>query len=217
MMILTWIFIEEKLPLPPDAVINNTRDGKWEITSGSINYTIAEESGALYVFMSTRGAGFLGVGVNDHEATQAMVSHPVQAGFETGETATEKAAYAVYNVVSYSVLLPLPQTGLMPFHSPFTDAFEITGPLAFMGPTLFWEMANYMYYIFWINLLLGAFNALPMIPMDGGVTFRDLIHSTALKIKKDKEKADTIANAATLGMTLFLVATIIWVFIAPWI
>ncbi len=202
--------------LQPDSNISEIGKDTWNITSGSYNYTVEERNDGLDVYVWTRGMGFLGVAVNDHEATQKMLAAPVQSAMESGRTPGEKAGYTVYNLIYYSVMLPLPITGVMPFQPPVTDAYVINGPLAGLGGG-FWIIASGLYYIFWLNLLLGAFNALPMVPMDGGAVFRDLVHTAVSKFQKNKEKADNIANSVAVAMSLLLVGVIVWVFIAPWI
>lgn len=37
-------------------------------------------------------------------------------------------------------------------------------------------LTNLMFWLIWVNILLGFFNLIPMIPFDGGHLFRDLVH-----------------------------------------
>jgi membrane-associated protease RseP (regulator of RpoE activity) len=46
------------------------------------------------------------------------------------------------------------------------------GAASVLGPTGFIVAANALYWLFWLNLMLGTFNALPAGPLDGGQMFR---------------------------------------------
>ncbi len=63
--------------------------------------------------------------------------------------------------------------GRAPIQEPATDFYAITGPWSALPPWAFWFLANIAYWMFWLNLMLGATNALPAIPLDGGYVFRD--------------------------------------------
>ncbi|HKZ48619.1 MAG TPA: site-2 protease family protein, partial [Thermoplasmata archaeon] len=72
--------------------------------------------------------------------------------------------------------ISLPFLGLMPMSAPLSDFFVVTGPWAALPDWLFWTLASGAYYMFWLNLMLGATNALPAVPLDGGYIFRDALH-----------------------------------------
>lgn len=76
--------------------------------------------------------------------------------------------------------LALPFVNLSPFPTAFHDIYEIGGLLAGLGAG-FWVLANTLYWLFWINVVLGTFNALPLGPLDGGHMFRHTIHWIARK------------------------------------
>lgn len=71
--------------------------------------------------------------------------------------------------------LALPFINLAPFPSAFHDVFTVTGVLGGLGGG-FWVIANSLYWLFWLNIVLGTFNALPMGPLDGGHMFRHTAH-----------------------------------------
>lgn len=49
-----------------------------------------------------------------------------------------------------------------------------TGALAGLGSS-FWPMADLFYWLFWLNFMVGTFNALPLKPLDGGHMFQDAV------------------------------------------
>ena len=55
---------------------------------------------------------------------------------------------------------------------PWTDHFVVTGPLAGLPEPVFYGLATFLYWVVWLNLMLGTFNALPAGPLDGGQMFR---------------------------------------------
>ena len=73
---------------------------------------------------------------------------------------------------------------------------EINGPLSVIPENVFWITVNTLYWIFWLNLLVGMFNVLPIIPLDGGFLYLDALGSLVSRIKKDisEKRRDTIGG-----------------------
>ncbi|NIP35131.1 MAG: peptidase, partial [Thermoplasmata archaeon] len=69
----------------------------------------------------------------------------------------------------------------------------------------------------WLNLMVGIFNALPAIPLDGGYIFRDGFSWLIQKLKPTRKRDDIDAMATRLTMTisLLILFLIIWQFIGP--
>ena len=63
-------------------------------------------------------------------------------------------------------------TGVDVLASPYNDLFLVSGPMAFLPDAVFFGTASLLYWIVWLNLMLGTFNALPAGPLDGGQMFR---------------------------------------------
>ena len=74
--------------------------------------------------------------------------------------------------------------GYNPIASPFTDAYTISGPLSILPPEGFWIIVNAIYWIAWLNLMIGIFNILPMVPLDGGFLFNDAIRAVLSVLKR---------------------------------
>jgi membrane-associated protease RseP (regulator of RpoE activity) len=62
--------------------------------------------------------------------------------------------------------------GFSPLPPAFEQLYVIQGPLAAVPPWAFWVVTNSLYWIFWLNLMVGTFNALPAGPLDGGQMFK---------------------------------------------
>ena len=101
--------------------------------------------------------------------------------------------------------------GYNPIAAPFTDSYAITGPLGFIPTDAFWIIVNSIYWIAWLNLMIGIFNILPMVPLDGGFLFNDAIRSIVLKIKKSvsDENLDKIVRKVSLVVSLIILFVII--------
>ena len=168
--------------------------------SDQYNYTLVE---------GDRGSGFLGVGVRGASEFIESLAHPITSA---GDDVQKRR----FNILQYVFILPMDfDMKILPFHSPLTDVYEVQGPLAALPTPVFWIMANAFYYLFWINLLLGIFNALPGVPLDGGYVFKDTMDGmmVRLKPKMTEEKRKTVINTLSLSLAflilLFLMMTII--------
>ena len=91
--------------------------------------------------------------------------------------------------------------GYNPIIEPFTDSYVISGPLSVIPTEMFWIIVNVLYWIFWLNLAIALFNALPIIPLDGGYIFKDIIE---LFVNKATSKKVTIIISLALAILLFI-------------
>jgi membrane-associated protease RseP (regulator of RpoE activity) len=119
-------------------------------------------------------------------------------------------------VYSFFIVLALPIFGLEGFNpiiSPFVESYTIEGPLAALPTNVFWIIVNILYWVAWLNLMVGIFNILPMVPLDGGYLFSDAIRTIVKRLKKDisDEKSEKIVGKVTLIFSLF----ILFVILAP--
>ncbi len=121
------------------------------------------------------------------------------------------------DMMFFYISLPFTNPPLQPPSQGIKQAFEVTGPLASLGDSGFWVTANLLYWIFWLNLMVGIFNALPAIPLDGGYIFRDGFSWLIQKLKPTRKRDDIDAMATRLTMTisLLILFLIIWQFIGP--
>lgn len=113
-----------------------------------------------------KGRGFMGV-----------TTFPMEA---LGALRDVNAAPLDFGVggIAFYVSQPFPVfggAGFSPLPSAFQDLFVIEGPLAALPPSLFWVLANSLYWVFWLNLMVGTFNALPAGPLDGGQMFKAIL------------------------------------------
>ncbi|HLE46950.1 MAG TPA: site-2 protease family protein [Candidatus Thermoplasmatota archaeon] len=113
----------------------------------------------------------------------------------------------------YYVGLPFEALGgNFPLVGPYNEFIETP-----FHPPTFWFLANLFYWLFWINLMLGLTNALPIVPLDGGHMFKDFIGGFLEKRNpaQPPERRETTVRRVSLTVTLFLVFVIILQFFAP--
>jgi membrane-associated protease RseP (regulator of RpoE activity) len=111
----------------------------------------------------------------------------------------------------------LPIAGMEPVGAPTTSFFAITGPLAALGTGGFWILANVLYWLSWMNLLLGLSNALPLFPLDGGLIFRDFVAAATARVKRtwDPGRLDAFAGRVAVISSVAVVFLLLWQFVAP--
>jgi hypothetical protein len=173
------------------------------VLTDQYNYSEREED---------RGKGFLGIGGPGAGEFVESLAHPVtSAGWNTAQRR--------YNLAQYFFFLPMDlQSKILPFHSPLIGAYEVTGPLAVMPTALFWILANVFYYLFWLNMLLGIFNTLPAIPLDGGYVFKDGMDKALEKFKPkmNEKRREEVINKLSLSFALFILLLLIMLIIGPY-
>jgi membrane-associated protease RseP (regulator of RpoE activity) len=154
---------------------------------------------------SAAGRGFLGVGLS-----------PLTPS-ETLSALTSPLTYPSGPLIGFTTWIILPIAGLEPVASPTTSFFHLSGPLAALGGADFWILANLLYWLAWMNLLLGLSNALPLVPLDGGLLFRDFAGGLLARLKRgwDAAKLDRVTSQLAVLSSLTVLFLLAWQFVAP--
>jgi membrane-associated protease RseP (regulator of RpoE activity) len=86
----------------------------------------------------------------------------------------------------------------------------------FHAPT-FWVLANLAFWVFWINLMVGITNILPMLPLDGGHIFREAAGSVVGRLRPglSSERRDRIVGVIATGMSFLILGAFIIQIAAP--
>ncbi len=110
-------------------------------------------------------------------------------------------------------------SGYNPIAKPYTYSYQIIGPLASIPNNVFWGLINVLYWIFWLNLAVGIFNSLPIVPFDGGFILRDMIGISVKKIKKDisDERKEKIVKKISLLISLIVLFLVLFPFFFKYI
>jgi membrane-associated protease RseP (regulator of RpoE activity) len=184
-------------------------------TTPGENVTVAYYSASLGRSLSTtvrlapspsvKGRGFLGVAVNaitPAEMKQVLIS---PLGSDQGPFAGS------------ADWLVLPLAALEPVQGSTTSYFHLTGAFAGANPNAFWVGANILYWLAWMDLLLGLSNALPLFPLDGGLLFRDFAASLAARVKRgwNAARVEAFAGRAVTASSLLVLLLLVWQFVVP--
>ncbi len=151
------------------------------------------------------GRGFLGV----------EPSYVTPAGLLT--TMATPWASSSGALTGFLTWIVLPPAGASPVTGPSLSFYRATGPLAGLGVDNVWVLANLLYWLTWMNLLLGLSNALPLIPLDGNLLFRDWVSGIAARVRKGwtASQLEIFSGKMTVAASLLIVFLLLWQFVAP--
>jgi membrane-associated protease RseP (regulator of RpoE activity) len=151
------------------------------------------------------GRGFLGVGLAFLTPTGLRQEFTWPLGNPDGP------------LVGATTWIVLPLAGLQPVGGATMSYFHLVGPLAGLGPDGFWVLVNLLFWLSWMNLLLGLSNALPLIPLDGGLLFRDFSAGLLSRLRRgwDAARLDAVAGRLTVAASVMVIFLIVWEFVAP--
>jgi len=95
---------------------------------------------------------------------------------------------------------------LAPYNIPFSDAMNVFYTSS-IGDA-FYPLANLLFWIWFININLAIFNALPIYPLDGGQAFKVLLQVVG-KNRLSERNVKWITNGVTIAMVLLVISMII--------
>ncbi|MEM0129382.1 MAG: site-2 protease family protein [Thermoplasmata archaeon] len=113
--------------------------------------------------------------------------------------------------------LLLPIAGLEPLQGGPASFYHMVGPLGAVGPGAGWILLNLLYWFAWMNFLLGASNALPLVPLDGGLLVRDYASALAARLRRgwDAVRIDRFGSSFAVASSLAVLLLLLWQFVVP--
>jgi membrane-associated protease RseP (regulator of RpoE activity) len=188
------------------SITNVTLDSKLEYYEDN-NVAVADD----FVDVGFLGinSAYLGASIMDPDELLAWLNDPYDGVTDASGFFTSSMRY-----------IALPFYGLAPVQAPLTELFEPTGAFEWMGTGGFWIFSNCLYWIFWLNIMVGLTNALPAVPLDGGFIFKDGLDGIVSKFKKnatdeEKEMIKQKLGKITTFLALLIFFLIIWQMIGP--
>ncbi len=189
-----------------------------------LNTTLALASGA-----QPKGyMGFSGADLSDNSIgilvgmmdAQGQLSALQNMLSPTGNTIVDKAM-SVVEGLAVIMFMPLWEvmggfTGISVFQSDLASLYHPIGWAAGLGNGVFY-MALALFWIGWLNMNVGLFNCLPMIPLDGGHIFREVTRVTVGRFIRDGKKVDRISKAIVNGFAITLFSSLVFMIVAPYI
>jgi membrane-associated protease RseP (regulator of RpoE activity) len=111
------------------------------------------------------------------------------------------------------VSLPIGEVRDAPYLSVYLPSFYD----APWGGDLFWPLATLLFWIFWINLMVGLTNILPMLPLDGGHVFRDVVGGILERLRPamDPVRRDRVVGRTAGIVSFAILAAFILQIIGP--
>lgn len=173
--------------------VNATLGNRWDLLTPSQQQQVLQEN-ATYAEQLQNDA-FLGVAPFFQEATQNALAHPV------GE---------LQNFLFY-VGLPIGEIQNAPYLSFYLPTFYETP----FNADVFWPLVSATFWIFWINIMVGLTNILPMLPLDGGHLFRDGLGGVLERFRMDAEKRTKIVNGTATILSWAILAAVILQIVGP--
>jgi membrane-associated protease RseP (regulator of RpoE activity) len=81
----------------------------------------------------------------------------------------------------------------------------------------FWVIGTMIYWIFWINLMVGLTNILPMLPLDGGHIFRDAVGVVVAKVRPamERERRERMVGKMAAIMSFIILGTFLLSVLGP--
>jgi membrane-associated protease RseP (regulator of RpoE activity) len=131
-------------------------------------------------------------------------------GIGVGDLMTEQRLEIYQTLTPQSLVLYMIPPALAPGLVPFSDALT---PFykSWLGPQ--WAVyANVFFWIWFVNVNVAIFNALPIYPLDGGRMFN--IALKKIIRRKDSEK---LINAITAAVTATLILVLILIIVVPFV
>ncbi|MFP4000809.1 MAG: site-2 protease family protein [Thermoplasmata archaeon] len=187
-------------------------DGKSDDVQLKISYfrkddsDYARENNSLNLKDGLMGVnlGYFGVVTQEADWIIQLLSRPL-SGAENG-------AEALQNAAGY---ISLPLLGLSPLPEQIAEQYEVNGPLSMLPTSSFWVLANSLYWIFWLNILLGLFNALPAVPLDGGHLINDWMEGLSERLGLNEETGKKLSSSVTYALALLVLFLLMWSMIGP--
>ncbi|MBX0296311.1 site-2 protease family protein [Haloarcula nitratireducens] len=182
--------------------------------------TLAERDGAdSGVLTSSFRAGISGFEVNDFGIDQYPAATFLE--FIGGDSENPNAERGFSFVQRVFAILILPFIGVAGgfgynfagFTGIAANFYTVQGPLAALGTTPVFLLANALFWTGWINLVIGQFNCVPTFPLDGGHILRATTESIVSRLPvPDRRRATT---AVTVAVTVSMIAGLVLMVFGP--
>ncbi len=179
----------------PGDVVSITYYDKSAGTNVDTTITLGDNGGKGYVGITTTLSGVslttpsivLNSGINPYYGRDGL------SGYVNGTIG--------YLANAFNGFSPIPESTQWWYHS------------SFASDDVFWVLMSLVYWIFWLNIVLGVTNALPAVPFDGGFLFMGGVEWISEKFIRNEEKrkrvVDTICSATTYFMILALILVLV--------
>ncbi|MCH1540494.1 MAG: site-2 protease family protein [Candidatus Poseidonia sp.] len=172
------------------------------------------------------GDPFMGViGLSQGTAGIDRLAGPLSPRFEGN--LGQRALYLPFHLLTI-MLVPFELNGVA-IH-PFEEGLLQAGDgivASIVGTNVLLFMASFLFWLMWVNILLGFTNLIPMVPFDGGHMFKDMVHGTLSGIKRLGRKlklwdlhpmwVDHLSHKASSYSSLMLLGMVLFTILIPYL
>ena len=172
------------------------------------------------------GDAFLGVeGLSEGTAGVDRLAGPFSPRWE-GNFA-QRALSVPFHILTI-LLIPF-ELGGVAIH-PFEEALMVAGDGivgSILGTDVLMFFCHLLFWLMWVNILLGFTNLIPMVPFDGGHMLRDMLHAFLSGVKRVGRKlklwdlhpmwVDHISTRASSYSSLVLLVMLLFTMVIPYL
>ncbi|WP_276249705.1 site-2 protease family protein [Haloarcula rara] len=94
-----------------------------------------------------------------------------------------------------------------------TNFYTVQGPLAALGESTVFLLANVLFWTGWINIIIGQFNLIPTYPLDGGHILRASTESVVSRLPVPGRRS--LTTAVTLAVTASMIGGLFVMLFGP--
>ena len=166
-------------------------------------------------------SGVSGIEVNDFGLDQYPAATFLNAiGGDPG-SGNQASDAGFFRQIYFAFILPIvgeaPGGGLGYNFPGFTgfwiDFYTVQGPLALLGESPVFLLANALFWTGWINIVIGQFNLIPTYPLDGGHILRASTESVVSRLPVPERR--TLTTAVTLAVTVSMIGGLFVMIFGP--
>ena len=161
----------------------------------TIDFTLGDKNGNGYIGITTTLSGM------SVTTPGIIMSSGTDPYYNCSTIAEYGTATIGYLAKAFNGFSPVPESTHWWYHS------------TFLSDDAAWIIILLLYWIFWLNIVLGVTNALPAVPFDGGFLFAGGVDFIAEKFIREEEKRERIVDTICTAMTYFMILALIVVLV----
>ncbi len=196
--------------------MNHTLPGQViEVQTGEETFTVELAESPYYV-----NRGYLGVFVANDLLGMAVEKFPdltvLRSIPSLFTTLSPRHWLSGWGIIMALPVLPLTSYGFSRFNPLLSHLYEPIGAMSFLGDSIFF-IADVLFWVGWVNLVVGMFNCLPMVPLDGGHIFREMLNSILRVGIKGERKKERISKVITYTISILILLSIVIMLAGPYL